>query len=144
MPSVTYRYISPFVVDGQGRVPITLHTRKWQQLHENAYRLWLRVEVTDFGTQLVTDGAPESAKVPSWYDQAAAEQIAWWIERINSGNVPADEIESVVGTRGIPTVESMSGEPNGLHLTMRLLAPEMPVRAAIGPFLATFDPESET
>lgn len=149
MTSVSYRYVGPFrVEDDDGteseRVPVEVYSRKWRRLSGSLYRVWFRLEVTDFGAALV-DGALDESRVthPAWYDAEAAAQIEEWVRGIQSGALPATAIDEAIGDEALTRVEAIEAAGEDLNVTARLTIPELPVTAEVGPATATFDPRGE-
>ena len=149
MTSVSYQYVKPFVVeDDEGvqheRVPVEVFSRKWRHLSGPLYRVWLRLEVTDFGAALV-DGSLDESRVtqPEWYDAEAAARIEEWVRGIQSGALPGEAIVEAIGDEALTRVEEIAASGPDLNVTVRVNAPELPVTAEVGPATATFDPRGE-
>jgi len=149
MTSVSYQYVEPFLVeDDDGiereRVPVEVFSRKWRHLSGSLYRVWFRLEVTDFGAALV-DGSLDESRVtfPEWYDAEAAPRIAEWVRGIRSGALPAEAIDEAIGDEALTRAEAIEAEGDDLNVTVRLNAPELPVTATVGPATAVFDPRGE-
>jgi len=155
MPSVEYGYTQPFIESEtveyedpetdetvtktrkQERVPIRIYTRKWQQIGDNTYRLWLRVTVTDFGATLHKSGLPSDVTPPDWY-ASMADSVATWISAIYSGELPADVIkQSVDATVG---VKSMDSNGDDVHAVIDVQSDSYPVVAELGAATASFNP----
>lgn len=151
MTSVSYAYDAPFLVeDGDGSerevVPVEVFARKWRHLSGSLYRLWFRLEVTDFGAALV-DGTLDESRVtfPDWYDAEAAAVVAEWVRGIQSTALPASAIDEAIGAEALTRVEGItSAGDTTLNVTVRLTVPELPVTAEVGAARATFGPRGDS
>jgi len=148
MTSVSYQYVEPFLVEDGGvereRVPVEVRSRKWRHLSGALYRVWFRLEVTDFGAALV-DGTLDESRVtfPKWYDADALARIAEWVRGIQSASLPAEAIDGAIGGEALTRVGAIEAAGDDLNVTVRLNAPALPVTAEVGPATATFDPRGE-
>lgn len=150
MTSVSYRYVEPFLVEGDDgiereRVPVEVFSRKWSHLSGTLYRVWLRLVVTDFGAALAAGTLDESrVTFPGWYDSEAARNIRTWVGGIRAAALPAAAISKAIGDEALTRVETIEPSGDELNVTVRLNAPDLPVTAAVGPVTATFDPRGDS
>lgn len=149
MTSVSYEYVAPFLVeDDDGSecevVPVEVYARKWRHLSGSLYRVWLRLEATNFGTALV-DGTLDESRVtlPQWHDAEAAVRLEEWVRGIQSAALPASAVIEAIGDEALTRVEEIEPDGDDLNITVRLNAPELPVTAEVGPATATFDPRGK-
>ena len=149
MTSVTYQYVEPFVItddagDEREAVPVELHARKWRHLSGPLYRVWFRLEATDFGSALVDDTLDEErVTFPDWYDDEAAARLEEWVRGIQSAGLSASAVVEAIGGEALTRVEDIEATGDGLNVTVRLTVPELPVTAEVGPATATFDPRGD-
>jgi len=120
-------------------VPIRLHTRKWTETDGGAYRLWLRVTVTDLGDQIVDSGLPDTVTPPGWYADAAPE-VTEFITGIYQGQLPDDVIVDAVQKAAV-TVESMQSDGDGLLVDVVVEPESIPVVAEFAGATVNFDPD---
>jgi len=156
MPSVEYGYTQPFIetetveythpdtgetvtqTREREYVPIRIYTRKWTQTGANAYRLWLRVTVTEFGDTLSESGVPSNVTAPDWYGTMAAD-VATWTEAIYGGQLPTQVIQqSVEATTEVVNMESVGDD---VHAVIDVESDSFPVVAELGAATASFDPD---
>ena len=155
MPSVEYGFSEAFVetetveytdpetsetiTDTRERecVPIRLYTRKWTETDSGAYRLWLRLTVTEFGDTLQSSGVPPNVTAPDWYGKMA-DDVAEWIDGIYAGDLPAQLIKQSVDAD--VAVESMTNDGDDLGVVIELTSDSYPVVAELTAATASFDP----
>jgi len=156
MPSIEYEYTNPFIEEQTNeyedpesgeivtqtreveRVPIRVYTRKWKEVDDGVYRLWLRITVTEFGQELYNSGVPSDVTVPDWYD-AMSNEVNQWIESIQTGVLPDEIIESSV-SNATATVEEVTDSGDDCNAIMKIEVNEFPVVAELGAATASFNP----
>jgi len=156
MPSIEYEYTNPFIEEQTNeyedpesgeivtqtreveRVPIRVYTRKWKEVDDGVYRLWLRITATEFGQELYNSEVASNVTAPDWYD-AMSDEVNQWIESIQTGVLPDEIIESSV-SNATATVEEVTDSGDDCNAIMKIEVNEFPVVAELGAATASFNP----